>query len=181
MRNNFILLVATILVTISHAQTALEQEFLNQLNIYRKQHKLGPTKYDAEVSRVSAYHTKYMVECERTGHSVQSDKLPHDEQFDIKGHREMTFVQRVGMAPDKNIWGEISIPSFGRQKGMSLVETARAMVIVFDGSPGHKQAMLFPDAPQKITDIVGISIVTISTSQLYEEYSVNIDFGFIEK
>lgn len=173
-------ILALVCTSTTHAQTKLELEFLNQLNTYRKQHKLGPAKYDTAVSRVAAYHCRYMAMCERQGHSVHHDELPHDELFDIKGHNEMTFAKRAGMAPDKNIWGEIQIASFTRQNGKSIAETAKAMVMAFDRSPGHKEAMLYEDYP-KVTDIVGISIVSIRTTETYEEYSVNVDFGYTEK
>jgi hypothetical protein len=173
-------ILALVCTTTTHAQTKLELEFLNQLNTYRKQYKLGPAKYDTTVSRVAAYHCGYMAKCERLGHSVHKDKLPHDEQFDIKDHMEMSFARRAGMAPNSNIWCEIQIASFHTQKGRTLAETARAMVMAFDSSPGHKEAMLYEDHP-KITGTVGISIVLISKTELHELYSVNVDFGYTEK
>ena len=173
-------ILAMTVISYTNAQTKLELEFLNQLNYYRKQHKLAPAKFDTAICRVALYHCDYMAKCQRLGHDVHKDKLPHDEQFDIKDHKEMSFAKRAGMSPDRNIWCEIQIASFHTQNGRKLAETARAMVMAFDSSPGHKEAMLYEDHP-KITGTVGISIVLISKTDTHEVYSVNVDFGYTEK
>lgn len=173
-------ILAITAISYTNAQTKLELEFLNQLNTYRRQHNLAPAKYDTAISRVAAYHCGYMAKCQRLGHDVHKDKLPHDEQFDIKDHKEMSFAKRAGMAPDRNIWCEIQIAQFSTQNGRTPAETARAMVMAFDSSPPHKEAMLYEDHP-KITGTVGISIVLIKKTDIHEVYSVNVDFGYTEK
>ena len=105
----YVICILSLFAEKSNAQSALETEFIKQLNVYRKQHKLGPVKYDSQVSQVARYHAKYLVQCSNLIHVVHYDKLPHDEQFDIKDHIELTFGQRIEMLPNKNIWSEIQI------------------------------------------------------------------------
>jgi hypothetical protein len=162
-----------------YSQTVLEKEVLHQLNIYRKQHGLNPVKIDSTVSSIALYHVNYLLECSKVNHSVHNDKLPHDEQFDIKGFTEKNFDQRAAMAPDKNIWGEISIPFMPVKSGLSLIEIAKSIIRSFDGSPKHKEIMLTGDNP-KFPDIVGISVIKrVSNIPSYDEYAVNIDFGVL--
>ena len=176
-----ILLIVSILISFSnsYSQTALETEFVKQLNVYRKQNGLGPVKYDAEVSKVALYHSNYLVECSKVNHIEHSDKLPHDEQFDIKNFKEMNFDLRVAMAPNKNIWGEIQIQSNASNQGGSITDVVKGIIKTFDGSAKHKEIMLCEDLG-KFTNIVGVSIIKkVSTISGYDEYSVNIDFGVL--
>ena len=103
-----------------HAQSPLELEVVKQLNINRKKHGIKPVVYDVEISKVALYHTNYIKECHKVGHSVNKDKLPHDEQYDIKNYKELNFEQRVSMAPDKSIWGEIMIAAAMYNKATSI-------------------------------------------------------------
>ena len=164
---------------ISYSQSSLEAEFIKQLNAYRKQNGLNPVKYDADVSKVALYHTNYLVACSKANHVVHNDKLPHDEQFDIKDYKEMNFDLRAAMYPDKNIWGEIQIQSSPSKQGSSISEIVKGMINTFDASPKHKEIMLCEDLP-KFTNIVGVSIVKkSSTISGYDEYSINADFGVL--
>lgn len=168
-----------LVIKISYSQTPLEKEVLNQLNIYRKQHGLNPVKIDSTVSSIALYHVNYLLECSKVNHAVHYDKLPHDEQFDIKGFTEKNFDQRAAMARDKNIWGEISIPSIPVKSELSNLEIAKNIIRSFDGSPKHKEIMLESDNP-KFPDIVGISVIKrVSNIPSYDEYVVNIDFGVL--
>ena len=149
------------------------------MNIYRKQHGLKPVQIDTTISRIALYHSKYMVECSKVNHVVHLDKLPHDEQFDIKGFIEKNFDQRAAMEPNKNIWGEISIPSMAVKSELSNIEIAKSIIKSFDGSPKHKAIMLESDNP-KFPNIVGISVIKkVSNIPGYDEYVVNIDFGVL--
>ena len=162
-----------------YSQSTLEKEVLNQLNVYRKQHGLNPVKLDTTISRIAQYHANYLLECSKVDHVVHYDKLPHDEQFDIKGFVEKNFDQRVAMAPDKNIWGEIQMQSNSSKIGSSYVKIARDIIIAFNSSPKHKEIMLESDNP-KFPNIVGISVIKkVSTIPGYDEYVVNIDFGVL--
>jgi len=164
---------------ISYSQSPLEKEVSNQLNIYRKQHGLNPAKLDTAISKIAQYHANYILECSKVNHLVHLDKLPHDEQFDIKEFVEKNFDQRSAMAPDKNIWGEISIPSMAVKSELSNIEIAKSIIKSFDGSPKHKAIMLESDNP-KSPNIVGISVIKkVSTIPGYDEYVVNIDFGVL--
>ena len=160
-----------------NAQSALETEFVKQLNIYRKKHGLGPVIYDAEISKVALYHANYLAKCVLLKHVVHQDKSPHDEQFDIKNHTELNFEQRAAMAPDKYIWGEIQIAAHYRKNTESISKVAKSIILSFDGSPKHKEIMLSPDASSSSKDIVGVSIVKYQSTFDSDEYSVNIDFG----
>jgi hypothetical protein len=177
-----IISIVSILMFISnsYSQSALETEFVKQLNVYRKQHGLGPVKYDAEVSKVALYHSNYLVECSKVNHTAHYDKLPHDEQFDIKDFKELNFDQRAAMSPDKNIWGEIQIQSNGCKKNESISEIVKGIIKTFDGSPKHKEIMLCEDS-EKFKNIVGVSIVKKEgkLGPNFDEYTVNIDFGVI--
>jgi len=158
------------------AHSPLEKEVSNQLNIYRKQHGLNPANLDTTISKIARYHANYVLECSKVNHSVNYDKLPHDEQFDIKGFVEKNFEQRAAMAPDKNIWGEIMIACMWIKSGSSNIEIAKSIIKSFDGSPKHKEIMLASDTP-KFPNIVGISVIKkVST---IDEYVVNIDFGVL--
>jgi uncharacterized protein YkwD len=176
-------LIVSILIFVSnsYSQSALETEFVKQLNIYRKKHGLGPVKYDSGVSNVALYHSNYINECKKVGHVVNSDKLPHDEEFDINNYKELNFEQRADMLPNKNIWGEITIPANSAKKSESIESIAKNIIASFDSSPHHKEIMLEEDAPAKFIDIVGVSIIKSSKDlgQNYDEYIVNVDFGFV--
>ena len=157
---------------IIYSQSQLEIEVVKQLNIYRKNHKLRPVVYDAEASKVALYHTNYIKECKKVGHSVNKDKLPHDEQYDIKNYKELNFEQ------DKSIWGEIMIASAMYNKATSIESIAKDIIKSFDSSPNHKGIML---QEIKFTTIVGISIIKSGSDVGIdnEEYIINIDFGVI--
>jgi hypothetical protein len=177
-----ILLIVPILMFFSnsYSQSALETEFVKQLNVYRKQHGLGPVKYDAEVSKVALYHSDYMLKCSKAGHSVNSDKMPHDEQFDIKDFKELNFDKRAAMSPNKNIWGEIMIFSGYYKKNESIESIAKGIILSFDGSPKHKEIMLCEDM-ERFKNIIGVSIL-IKEGTLgpnFDEYTINVDFGVL--
>ena len=164
---------------ISYSQSPLEKEVSNQLNIYRKQHGLNPANLDTTISKIAQYHAKYVLECSKVNHSVNYDKLPHDEQFDIKGFVEKDFEQRAAMAPGKNIWGEIMIACMWIKSESSNIEIAKSIIKSFDGSPKHKAIMLESDTP-KFPNIVGISIIKrVSSIPGDDHYVVNIDFGVL--
>jgi hypothetical protein len=168
-----------LVIEISYSQSALEKEVLNQLNIYRKQHGLNPAKLDTTISKIARYHANYILECSKVNHSVNYDKLPHDEQFEIKGFVEKNFDQRSAMAPDKNIWGEIMIACMWIKSESSNIEIAKSIIKSFDGSPNHKAIMLESDDP-KFPNIVGISIIKrVSSIPGDDHYVVNIDFGVL--
>ena len=164
-----------------YSQSVLELEFVKQLNIYRKNHGLGPVKYDAEVSNIALYHSNYINECKKVGHIVIKDKLPHDEQFDLNNFKELNFEQRADLAPNKNIYSEISIPANPVRKSESIESIAKGIILSFDGSPKHKEIMLAEDSPVKFIDVVGVSIIKClkDLGESYDEYIVNVDFGFI--
>lgn len=166
----------------TYAQSALETEFIKQLNVYRKQHKLGPVKYDSQVSQVARYHAKYLVQCSNLNHVVHYDKLPHDEQFDIKDHIELSFGRRIEMLPNKNIWSEIQIAYYPIKNIATITEIANRMITAFDSSPKHKEIMLCEDLSSEFTNIVGVAIVK-SAKKLDNDYvySVNVDFGVLIK
>lgn len=181
MKKLFLLVLFLFSVISSYSQSALELEFVKQLNIYRKKHGLGPVKYDSGVSGVALYHSKYIKMCSSLGHFVHLDKLPHDEQFDLKDFKELNFEQRADMLPDKNIYAEITIPAMDARKNESIESIAKNIIASFDSSPKHKEIMLAEDAPAKFIDIVGVSIIR-SVKDMgpdREEYIVNIDFGFV--
>lgn len=178
---NLILIIALISASIGnlYSQTPLEKEVLNQLNIYRKQHGLKAVQIDTTISRIALYHSKYLVECHKINHAVHYDKLPHDEQFDVKGFIEKNFDQRVAIAPDKNIWGEIQMQAVPAKSGASNIEIAKLIIKSFDSSPKHKEIMLAEDG-SKFLNVVGISV--IQSGKLTDdtnEFVVNIDFGVI--
>ena len=137
----YMICILSLFVEKSNAQSALETEFIKQLNVYRKQHKLGPVKYDSQVSQVARYHAKYLVQCSNLNHVVHYDKLPHDEQFDIKDHIELSFGQRIEMLPKKNIWSEIQIAYYPIKNIATITEIANRMITAFDSSPKHKEIM----------------------------------------
>ena len=137
----YMICILSLFVEKSNAQSALETEFIKQLNVYRKQHKLGPVKYDSQVSQVARYHAKYLVQCSNLNHVVHYDKLPHDEQFDIKDHIELTFEQRSQMLPNINIWSEIQIAYYPIKNIATITEIANRMITAFDSSPKHKEIM----------------------------------------
>lgn len=160
-----------------YSQTSLEKEVLNQLNIYRKQHGLNQIQIDTTISRIARYHAEYLVQCHKAKHVVHYDKLPHDEQFDIKGFVEKDFDQRVAMAPEKNIWGEIQMQSIPSKVGVSNEEIAKSIIKSFDSSPKHKEIMLCEDVA-RIINVIGISVIqTGKNDNGYDEYVVNINFG----
>ena len=174
-----ILIVFLISVSIGnfYSQTPLEKEVLNQLNIYRKQHGLKSVQIDTTISRIALYHSKYLVECHKINHVAHYDKLPHDEQFDIKSFIEKNFDQRVAMAPDKNIWGEIQMGYMVSKFGATNIEIAKEIIKSFDSSPNHKEIMLAGDNP-KLLNLVGISVIQIEKNDNgYDAFVVNIDFG----
>lgn len=166
-----------------HAQSPLELEVVKQLNIYRKKHRLGSVVYDAEISKVALYHANYIKQCASLGHFVHMDKMPHDEQFDLKDFKELNFEQRAEMFPDKNIYGEITIPLMDARKNESIESIAKNIILSFDGSPKHKEIMLSEDASPKFIDLVGVSVIKSvkDKDSKLEEYIVNIDFGVKEK
>jgi hypothetical protein len=160
-----------------YSQTPLEKEVLNQLNIYRKQHGLNPVQIDTTISRIARYHTEYLVQCHKVRHVVHYDKLPHDEQFDIKGFIERDFGQRVAMAPEKNIWSEIQMQAMCAKSGVSNAVIAKGIIEAFDSSPNHKEIMLCEDVA-RLVNVVGISVIqTEKNDNGYDEYVVNINFG----
>ena len=165
-----------------YSQSPLETEYFNQLNVYRKQHGLGPVKYNIEISGVARYHAKYLVQCSNLSHVVHNDIFPHDEQFDIKDHRELTFNQRIEMVPNKNIWGEIQIAHDLVNNSATNYQIAKDIIESFDKSPKHKEIMLCEDVSYEFTNIVGISIVK-SEKKIGEDdvYSINVDFGILIK
>lgn len=178
----YVICILSLFAEKSNAQSALETEFIKQLNVYRKQHKLGPVKYDSQVSQVARYHAKYLVQCSNLIHVVHYDKLPHDEQFDIKDHIELTFGQRIEMLPNKNIWSEIQIEYYPIKNIATITEIANRMITAFDSSPKHKEIMLCEDLSSEFTNIVGVAIVK-SAKKLDNDYvySVNVDFGVLIK
>lgn len=163
-----------------YSQSPLETEYFNQLNIYRKQHGLGPLKYDTEVSGVARYHAKYLIQCSNLNHVIHLDELPHDEQFDLKDHRELNFEQRAAMVPRKNIWGEIQIAFFIKNKNATISDIAKGFIDSFDKSPKHKEIMLCEDVSSEFTNIVGVAIVK-SEKKIGDNdvYSINVDFGVL--
>ena len=181
MKNFFyVICILSLFVEKSNAQSALETEFIKQLNVYRKQHKLGPVKYDSQVSQIARYHAKYLVQCSNLNHVVHYDKLPHDEQFDIQDHKELTFEQRSQMLPNKNIWGEIQIAHNLVNEKNSISEIVKSMIDSFDSSPKHKEIMLCEDLSSEFTNIVGVAIVkSEKIIGVYYFYSINVDFGVL--
>jgi uncharacterized protein YkwD len=180
MKNFFYMIcILSLFVEKSNAQSALETEFVKQLNIYRKKHGLGAVIYDAEISKVALYHANYLAKCVLLKHVVHYDKLPHDEQFDIKNHTELNFEQRAAMAPDKNIWGEIQISANYSKNTESISEVAKGIIVSFNGSPKHKEIMLCEDLSRGLINAVGVSIVKFQSTFDSNEYSVNIDFGVL--
>lgn len=159
-----------------HAQSPLELEVVKQLNIYRKKHGIKPVVYDVEISKVALYHTNYIKECRKVGHNVNKDKLPHDEQYDIKNYKELNFEQRASMAPDKSIWGEIMIAAAMYNKATSIESIAKDIIKSFDSSPNHKDIML---QDFKFITLVGVSIIKSGSNvgPNNDEYIINIDFG----
>ena len=159
----------------------LELEFVNQLNIYRKKHGLGPVNYDAKIAHLANYHAKYLAECSVLNHDVHYDKSPHDEQYDIKNHKELNFKQRAEMEPNKNIWAEIQIQSHHNKNKETNSNVAKSIIESFDKSPGHKEIMLCEDLNPKFKNIIGVSIVKyqINSGSSFNTYSVNIDFGVL--
>ncbi len=178
-------LILSVAITLLHigsiySQSQLELEVVKQLNIYRKKHNLGSVKYDPELSKVSGYHSKYLVECRKVNHVVHLDKNPHDEQFDIKDFKELSFYQRTLISPDRHMWGEITIACGAYPKKESIVSIAKQIISDFDGSPKHKDIMLADDPGSGITGIVGVSIMkTRESVDDFEEYSITINFGDI--
>ena len=137
-------------------------------------------KYDTEVSGVARYHAKYLVQCSNLNHVIHLDELPHDEQFDLKDHRELNFEQRAAMVPRKNIWGEIQIAFFIKNKNAAISDIAKGFIDSFDKSPKHKEIMLCEDVSSEFTNIVGIAIVK-SEKKIGDNdvYSINVDFGVL--
>lgn len=180
---SFILSIAITLLHIGsiYSQSQLELEVVKQLNIYRKNHKLGSVKYDLVLSNVAAYHSKYIIECGKIGHVVNSDKMPHDEQFDLKNFKELNFEQRASMAPDKHLWGEIMIAAALYSKDASIESIAKDIIESFNGSPKHKEIMLAPDPGEGIKCIIGLSIIKVNYTDHLNEYTINIDFGDLVK
>lgn len=163
----------------TYSQSPLEAEFVKQLNVYRKQHGLGPIKYDAEISKVALYHANYLSKCNKTSYVVALDKLPHDEKFDIKDHKELNFTQRASMAPNKNMWSEIQIAYSPIKNIATVSEIVSIMIKSFDGSPKHKEIMLCEDL-KDFTNIIGVSIVKAEANNTeYSNYSINVDFGVL--
>jgi len=178
----FISLISLFLIfsNFTYSQTALELEVVKQLNIYRKKHKLGPVKYDSVLSKVAEHHTKYIIECNKINHIVNQEKNPHDEQFDIKNFKELSFNQRTLISPDRNMWSEIMIAASLYSKDASIESIAKGIIASFAGSPKHNDIMLADDAGGGGKDIVGLSIIKIDEPYGdYSIYSINIDFGVI--
>ena len=163
----------------TYSQSLIEAEFVKQLNTYRKQHGLGPVKYDSEISNVALYHAKYLAKCTKVNHSAHTDKSPHDEQFDVSDHKELNFDQRISMLPNKNIWGEIQIQGNLTSKNTSIAEIVRIAIKTFDSSPKHKAIMLCEDL-NEASNIIGVSIVKKEIAyEEYVDYAINIDFGIV--
>ena len=176
-------LILSVVITLLHigsiySQSQLELEVVKQLSIYRKKHKLCTVKYDAVASNIAAYHTKYIIECHKLNHALRQEKKPHDQQFDLKNFKELNFVQRASMSPDKHIWSEIMIEAAPYLKNESIESIAKDIIASFDSSPKHKDIMLADDPGEGIVKIVGISIIKIDDPNSdYFTYSINIDFG----
>jgi hypothetical protein len=178
-------LILSVAITLLHigsiySQSQLELEVVKQLNIYRKKHNLGSVKYDSELSKVAEYHTKYIIECHKVNHAVHYEKNPHNEQFDLKNFKELSFEQRTLISPDRNMWGEIQMESASYLKNASIESIAKGIIASFAGSPKHNDIMLADDAGGGGKHIVGLSIIKIDEPYGdYSIYSINIDFGVI--
>lgn len=165
----------------SLAQTAIEKELLNQLNIYRKGKGIGVVYRDEKLYQVALYHSRYLEKCAIVGHNTHYDKLPHDEQFDIKDHKEMNTDLRAAMYPDGNMYGEISMQSFIIDSTANVTKVCKSIIDQFAGSPKHKEIMVtdFGD-DNRLKPIVGISVIQVKCDIPGSyKYVVNIDFGVI--
>ncbi len=165
----------------SFSQSAIEKELLNQLNVYRKSKGLGPMSSDTKLYDVALYHSRYLEQCAIVGHNTHYDKLPHDEQFDIKNHKEMNTDLRAAMYPDGNMYGEISMQSFLIDSTANVTKICKSIIDQFAGSPKHKEIMVTDFGTDKrLKPIVGISVIQVKSDIPGNyKYVVNIDFGVI--
>jgi hypothetical protein len=161
--------------------TILEKAVFKQLNLYRKQHGLKPIAYDSVITTVARYHGRYLGLATSLGHNCHNDKEPHDEQFNVPNFNELNFVNRAAMAPERNIYSEISIQTDPMFENQSVQEFAIQSIEAFASSPPHNEAMLVEDV-NGVKFYMGVSVVEHpkQKTDTHPYYSVNIDFGYQE-
>lgn len=104
------------------SQSALESEFLNQLNSYRDSLGLTVLEYDSNLSIASKYHVDYLFGLyelnEKSTTEKNSHKASHYQSVDLEGFDEIvTPKERVELLTNFNCADEILIDGFKKFKG----------------------------------------------------------------
>ena len=163
------------------ANTDIEKELLNQLNLYRKKKGLETMSLDSKLSNVAFYHASYLAKCASVGHNTHYDELPHDEQFNVSNHKEMNTDVRATMYPNGNMYAEISMQTFTIDSTANIMNLCKSIIDQFASSPKHNEIMTtYFEGDERFKPIVGISVIKVKSEIIgYYKYVVNIDFGVI--
>jgi uncharacterized protein YkwD len=87
-------LIIALIPFLLKSQSALESEFLKQLNSYRDSLGLSTLEYDSNLSIATKYHVDYLVLVTKTGKKFidskgDSSNLSHCQSIDLPGFKEI--------------------------------------------------------------------------------------------